>query len=478
MTEVYKIRFGNETLESEGVAATASGIDGVPLGSYENLTLAGLESLAKLAAKSALEMLDTMQTQRSAVLKEMSAAIRNESDKLAELLSRETSKPISLAKQELKIASGIFMTGATETVRNRNIIEPMFVPLGSLQRMNMIRRFPRGVILSTLPATSPISLAAHQIASSIAAGAPLILRPSSRAAVSTMAMAEIILEKLGGLPWVCVAPMTYGTFAEALKNENIAMLSYFGGRDVAQMLREKARGKHVALHTGGGATAIVSHDADVKYAVNCIVKGAFANAGRSGNTIELVLVHERIYPQFRERFASAVEVDAVMGEPLEENTLCGPLSSEEEALKLEEWLNAARKAGGRVVSGGERHGKFIKPAVIEDLPRKFIRENPRALGPICSMLPIADLNEALEIIESIGQDYIVALFSREQAEGLYLHSKLRAGTIIMNEYPLDIEDGVLYRSARVENSGSYGVRFAIEEMTEPRNLLFNNYWGG
>lgn len=455
-----------------------SSIDGAPLGSYENLSEAGLDSLLGQASKSFSEMRSVRETERAGVLKDLAAAVRNESDRLADLLCRETSKPISLAKQELKTAAGIFMTGASEAVRNRNIIEPLFVPLGSLQRMNMIRRFPRGPVLSTIPPSSPISLAAHQIAAALAAGAPLILRPSSRAALTTMALADALYEKLEGRAWFSVAPMTYEVFEKALADDRIAMLSFFGKSSNADALRAVACRKRAAVHVGGGATAIVSHDADVKYAISCIVKGAFANAGRSGNTIELVLVHERIYPQFRERFSSAVEVDAVMGDPLDEKTLCGPLFTEEDAVRLEEWLAAAIKAGGRVVMGGERTGRFIKPAVVEDLPLKFISENPRALGPICSMLPVSDLREAVNIIEAVGQDFISALFSREQAEGLFLLSNLRVGTVIMNEYPLDIEEGLMYRSSRAGGGGLYGVRFAVDEMTEPRDMLFNNYWGG
>ncbi len=478
LAEAIKIRFGSQTLEGGTTIETRSSIDGTALGAFENLSASGLQTLIESAEESAADMQNSTPADRSSLLKDLSSAVRSQIDSLAEILTLETAKPISLSKNELKTAAGLFMSGASEALRNRNIIEPMFVPLGSLQRMNMIRRFPRGIVLSTLPATFPLSLAAHQIAAAIAAGAPLILRPSSRAAFSTMRMAETLVDAIGDRNWLAIAPMDYQTFQSALTDDRISMLSFFGGKETALRLRNIASGKHVALHTGGGATAVVSHDADVKYAIECIVKGAFANAGRSGNTIELVLVHERIYPQFRERFATAVDMDAVMGDPLDDKTLCGPLTTENEAASLEKWLSAAQREGGRVVAGGERNGKFIKPAVIEDLPRKFIKENPRALGPICSMLPVSDLADAADIVESIGQDYMVALFSREQAEGLYLHSRLRAGTIIMNEYPLDIEDGVLYRSARIDSGGSYGLRFAVEEMTEPRNLLFNNYWGG
>jgi len=484
MSNSLKVKIGLEVLDGESPVEVISPVDGSILGDYSQLTSDELERVLDAAFKGFDEIRRTEPKERADIIGDVGRALNDALDELAELMMMETGKPISLAAAEARTAfsirnpDSVFNTGVSEATRNRNIVEPLFVPVGSLQRMNMVRRFPRGTVLSSIPHTNALTLAAHQFVTAIASGNTMILKPPTDAALTVMRFSEIAQDVLGERAWFITAPMSYELFKNALLDQRIQMLSFFGSLPIANKLRTLATCRHMAFYTGGGATAIVMNDCDVKYAAECICRGAFANAGQSGFAIEAVLVHETIYPQFRDRLANAVETLAQPGDPLDKDTLVAAMKKIEDAEKLEEWISSAKSAGARFVTGGKRNDRVFEPTIIEDVELEFLIANPRPMGPVCVMLPIGDIEDAVEIVDSLKKDFIVSLFSREQDDALLLLQNLNVGTIITNEYPLEMESGVLYRSANTCGGGLAGVRFAIEEMTEPRNLLFNNFWGG
>ncbi|MEP0813217.1 MAG: aldehyde dehydrogenase family protein [bacterium] len=477
MNHRFPLTIAGEEIPGEAEVEAFSILDGSKLGGYTRAGSAALPLFLDCAAAAFLRARALHPAERAKLLSAAAARLRVESDGLADLLCRETGKPIALALGEIKSATGLLQAGAKECVRQRNIIEPMFVPVGSLQRMNMIRRFPRGVVLSAVPFTNPVSLCAHQLAAAAAAGTVVVQRPPTGAALSVLRFADIVGDAMGEIRWFSVLPMDYDLFYAAIDDPRVAMLSYFGSKRMASKIAERAGNKHVSMNIFGDAAAIVMPDCDVKYAAGAIARGAFAGAGQSCFAIENVLVHDRIYPQFRQRMVDAVELDVKAGDPLDPGTLVGPMTYKNEAERLADWISRAKSAGARVVAGGDCEGALFQPTLIEDLPQDFIAANPRPMGPVAVMHSVDSLDAAVKFMHATGSDFIAALFSRDQEDGLYLLENLNAGTIIMNEYPLEIEEGVQYRSASAARSGLAGLRWAVEEMTAPRDMLFNNYWG-
>lgn len=406
---------------------------------------------------------------RAAVLDRICAGLRERREEIARVLAQEAGKPLGLARTEIDRAIFVFDQGSEEAKRIGGDVIPMDLMPHGEQRWAMTRRFPRSPIAAITPFNFPVLLAAHKLAPAIACGAAMILKPPPQDPLSTMLLAEVV--HAAGYPEgaISILPCSNEDAAPLLEDPRIRMVSFTGSARVGWMIRERAATKHVALELGGNAAAIVEPDADLEHAVARMVAGGYLYAGQSCISTQRVLVHERVYDQFVDRFVPAV-ARLKTGDPLSEAVDVGPMIDEASARRAEAWLNEA-KAQGATVAGGSRQGSVLTPAVVLDSSSTMKVNCEEIFAPVTTVRRYRDFDEALATANDSQYGLQAGLFTYDMRRILRAFERLEVGAVIVNDVPGFRVDHAPYGGVKQSGMGREGVRYAIEEMTEPRMLV-------
>ena len=261
---------------------------------------------------------------RSEVLQGISDGIAARRDELARTIALEAGKPIKTAGLEVDRASFTFRVAAEEARRIYGEIVPLDWLPGNDGRVAHVRRVPLGPIAGISPFNFPLNLVAHKVAPALAAGNPIVLRPASQTPVSSLKLAEIVLEAGWPSGGIAVVPCSTETAKPLVEDNRIKLLTFTGSPAVGWGLKARAGRKRVTLELGGNAAVIVNDDADVAYAAERVAWGGFTYAGQACISVQRVYVHERVYDTFVAELVPRVE-ELTVGDPLDESTDLGPL---------------------------------------------------------------------------------------------------------------------------------------------------------
>ncbi len=408
---------------------------------------------------------------RRRTLEDMAARLRERSTEFVELLCGEAGKPLRDARLEVERAVETFRLAAEEAVRaGGEILDLDDVPRGRGVR-GFVRRFPLGPAALITPFNFPLNLVAHKVAPALAAGVPFLLKPSERTPLSALALGSILAE--ANLPpgsW-SILPLPGERSAPLVDDERIAMLSFTGGQ-VGWALRARAGRKKVLLELGGNAACVVDADQEARLdaVVSRVVRGAFAQSGQSCISVQRVLVHERLYPVFRERFVAAARTLRA-GDPRREETDLGPLIDRAAAERVRSWVAEARAAGARLLTGGDGEGTLLAATVLEGVPRGARLWAEEVFGPVAVLEPFRTWREALDAVNDSAYGLQAGIFTDSLAHVLDAWEVLEVGGVIVGESPNFRLDAMPYGGVKRSGTGREGLRDAIREMTEPRLLV-------
>jgi glyceraldehyde-3-phosphate dehydrogenase (NADP+) len=241
---------------------------------------------------------------------------------------------------------------------------------------------------------------------------------------------------------------------------------------VGWALRSKAGTKKVTLELGGNAAAIVASDADLDYAVRRCVAGGFGYAGQTCISVQRIIIEATIYDEFVSRLVSAVAAIR-SGDPMNEATVVGPMIGEKEAARLEQWVRAAIDEGAELLVGGKRDGLMFEPTVVAHVFEKSLLSCEEAFGPIVTVAPFSSWQEALDLVNASPYGLQAGVFSPDIERAFQAFQCLDVGAVIVNDVPTFRDDSMPYGGIKASGSGREGVRYAIEEMTEPRILVLS-----
>jgi len=256
-------------------------------------------------------------------------------------------------------------------------------------------------------------------------------------------------------------------------DERLKLLSFTGSPAVGWELKAKAGKKKVILELGGNAACIVDADADLDDAVQRIVFGAFYQSGQSCISVQRIIIHEKIYDQFKEKLVAATQ-KIKMGDPKDESVFIGPMISEQEAKRLHEWIQEAIAAGGKLLCGGRREGVMLEATLLEDVPKHLPICAQEAFGPVAVVLKFRDFDAALEEVNDSVYGLQAGIFTRDLYKALRAWDKLEVGGVLIGEVPSWRVDHMPYGGVKESGLGREGIRFAIEEMTEIRLMVIRN----
>ena len=236
------------------------------------------------------------------------------------------------------------------------------------------------------------------------------------------------------------------------------------------MLKSKAGKKKVVLELGGNAAVIIDHDADLDDALERVTFGAFYQSGQSCIGVQRIIIHADIYDQFRDMLVTRAK-SLVSGNPHDRATFIGPMIDVKEAARLDGWIQEAVAAGATLLCGGQREGAMLEATLLENVGRDTKAYREEAFGPLAMLSKFTDFNAALDEVNDSKFGLQAGIFTRDIFKSLDAWDRLDVGGVVINDVPSYRVDNMPYGGVKDSGLGREGIRFAMEDMTEIRNLI-------
>ncbi|MCA1661438.1 MAG: aldehyde dehydrogenase family protein, partial [Novosphingobium sp.] len=409
--------------------------------------------------------------ERQEVLNHCVKRFQERFDELAYALCVEAGKPIADSEGEVTRLIDTFRIAAEEAVRNYGEVQPLDISARAKGYIGMWKRVPIGPCSFISPFNFPLNLAAHKIAPAIAIGCPFVMKPASLTPLGAIIMGEVLAE-CDTLPEgaFSILPASRDGADLFTTDERLKLLSFTGSPGVGWDLKSKAGKKKVVLELGGNAAVIVDQDADLDHALARIVFGGYYQSGQSCIHVQRVIIHEGIYDKFRDRLI--VKVKALKsGDPKKRDTFIGPMISAKEAIRLEGWVTAAVEGGAKLLAGGKRDGAMLEATLLEGVDRKADLYREEAFGPAVILSKFSEWKAALDEVNDSKFGLQAGIFTRDIHKVLEAWDHLDVGGVCVNEVSSYRVDNMPYGGVKDSGLGREGVRFAIEDMSEIRNLV-------
>ena len=411
---------------------------------------------------------------RREILENIAASLIEQKDRFAQLIMAEAGKPIRLARAEVDRAVLTFKTAAEEAARLGGESIPLDLTEGNENRWGLVQRFPVGPVLAITPFNFPLNLVAHKAAPAIAAGCPILIKPSPQTPFTALALGEVILKAGWPEEALAVLPLSNADTAWlAEKEDRIKLVSFTGSAKVGWEIKAHSGKKRVVLELGGNAALIVHSDhRDLDSAAERTAHAAFGYAGQSCISVQRVFVDKNIFQTFLWKLVECAG-KLVIGDPASEATEVGPLIRPAEAERVEAWIKDAVQSGARLIAGGERNGSTVTPAILTGTKPGMKIRDEEVFGPVVIVEPYADFEDALAEVNHSRFGLQAGLLTRDAGRILTAYRELEVGALIVGDTPAWRLDPMPYGGVKDSGLGREGIRSAIEEMTEQRMLVMS-----
>lgn len=408
--------------------------------------------------------------ERQNVLQHCVDRFKERFDELAYSLCVEAGKPIKDAEGETTRLIDTFRIAAEESVRNYGEVQPLDISARAKGYMGMWKRVPIGPCSFISPFNFPLNLAAHKIAPAIAVGCPFVMKPASKTPLGAIIMGEILAETDLPKGAFSILPASRDGADLFTVDERLKLLSFTGSPGVGWDLKAKAGKKKVVLELGGNAAVIVDHDADLDDALERVVFGAFYQSGQSCIGVQRIIIHESIYDKFKDMLVTKTK-SLISGDPKERETFIGPMISEGEASRLHGWIESAVAGGATLLCGGNRKGNMLEATLLENVDTQADAYREEAFGPLALLSKFSDFGAALDEVNDSKFGLQAGIFTRDLFKTLDAWDHLDVGGVVINDVPSYRVDNMPYGGVKDSGLGREGIRFAMEDMTEIRNLV-------
>ncbi len=410
--------------------------------------------------------------ERQRILRSIAHGIEKHREELARLVALEAGKPLKAARTEVDRGAFTFSIAAEEAVRISGEYLPLDWQASAVGRWGIVRRFPLGPIAAITPFNFPVNLVVHKLAPAIAAGCPIVLKPAPQTPLSSLKLAQII--EAAGWPSgaLQVLPLSNADAEKIVTDDRLKLLSFTGSTAVGWALKQKSGKKKVILELGGNAGVIICADANLDYAAERCVLGGFTYAGQTCISVQRILVEESAFEKFSHEFIHRVQKLKV-GDVLDEHTDVGPLINEEAARRVTDWIDEAVRHGARILCGGKRHGAAVEPTVLTNTKPEMRVNCQEIFGPVVTLEKFRDFGEALSTMNRSDFGLQAGLFTKDFTRITRAFETLEVGGLMVGEVPSWRIDHMPYGGVKDSGLGREGVRYTIEEMTEPRLLAIH-----
>ena len=409
--------------------------------------------------------------EKKAVLEHCVTRFGERFDELAMALCIEAGKPINDAEGEVTRLIDTFQIAAEESTRMHGELQALDISPRAKGYQGMWKRVPIGPCSFISPFNFPLNLAAHKIAPALAVGCPFVMKPASRTPLGAIIMGEILAET--DLPEGAFSILACSRDGADLftVDDRLKLLSFTGSPGVGWDLKARCGKKKVVLELGGNAAVVVDADTqNLDDAVDRIIFGAFYQSGQSCIGVQRIMIHEDIYDVMKEKLI-AKTIRLVKGDPKIRETFIGPMISEKEASRLHGWIEAAAAAGGKILCGGTREGAMLDATLMESVPLDQDLCVEEAFGPAAVLQKFSTWNDAISMVNDSKFGLQAGIFTRDFYKVQQAWDEMEVGGVVVGDVPSYRVDNMPYGGVKDSGLGREGVVFAMEDMTEIRNLV-------
>lgn len=405
------------------------------------------------------------------LLRKVAALVDDHHEEFSRLIATEGVKTITEARREVTRAVGTLEVSAEECLRLYGST------VNYDNRVNNIRGYyvyePIGIVVAITPFNDPLNLVAHKVGPALAAGNSVILRPHPQTPLTALKLAGLFYE--AGLPGHQLQVLTGNDVASAealISDRRVGMVSFTGGTAVGERIASLVGRKRLSLELGSNCPVIVCSDADLEFASEACASGAFWAAGQNCLHVQRMLIESSVYPEFRERIVTSTK-RYFCGPKIDDATTLGCIVNEAAADRIAQSVASAREQGARILTGGEARATAFEATLMENVPRSHPLMKEEIFGPVSILCPVEGLDDAIDIANETEFGLQAGIFTGNIDTAHRAADRLEFGTVVINESTDFRDDSMPFGGRKRSGLGREGVRFAIQEMSEIKNICVN-----
>jgi acyl-CoA reductase-like NAD-dependent aldehyde dehydrogenase len=410
--------------------------------------------------------------ERFRILAEVAGAVQQRQDEVARLMIAETGFTWKDVRNDIARAVQTLQLSAEEAKRIGGEVLPIQAAPGFEQALAFAIRVPLGVVAAITPFNSPLNTVVHKIAPALAAGNTVVLKPATVTPLCAYWLAERFLD--AGLPagFLNVLTGPGGSLGRWLADdERVRFVTFTGSTGVGKEIQARIGLRRSCMELGNISATIVCADADLDRAIPLIVAGSFRKAGQVCTSVQRLYADRRICDDLVDRLREAT-ARLKVGNPWDEATDVGPMISEAEAAKAEAWVREAEAQGAHVLAGGRRTGALLEPTLLVDVPPEARVLCDEIFAPVVSVVPFDRFEQALDLVNAAPYGLQAGIFTRDLRQALEAVRRLDVGGVIVNGTSSTRADLMPYGGTKRSGFGREGPRYAVEELTELRTVVF------
>lgn len=439
-------------------------IDTVPLGSIQDI------KKAILAAYDAKKVMESLSSRRiSQLLYDIHQELSGKLDEFARLMTLETGKPIRDSKVEMIRSLDTVLLSAEESKRIYGETVPIDAGLACEDTIGFTIRIPVGVVSAITPFNYPVNLALHKIAPAIAAKNTVVFKPSSKAPLTPLKLAELIDRHLPDGAVNCLTGRGKLIGDEMVKSNLVDKVTFTGSVATGLSIARKTSLKKLTLELGGNDPLIVLEDADIDDAVNAAVKGSYSIAGQVCIAVKRIILENNVADEFIEKLVNSTR-KLHMGDPLDDKTDIGPLIDVDAALNVEKLVNDALSNGAELLCGGKREDAFYTPTVLDRVTPQMSIVADETFGPVAPIIRVDGVDEAFSVANDTKYGLQAGVFTGSIENAKKAMKTIEAGTVLMNRSTFRT-DNMPFGGFKMSGLGKEGVKYAVEDMTRMKLII-------
>lgn len=410
---------------------------------------------------------------RSEMLKRLHNKLEEQSEKFIQLVIDEGGKPRSYAEAEISRCLTTLQYGSEEARRVSGEVVPIDFNNGE-GKTAFTKRFPIGVVACITPFNFPLNLVMHKVAPALATGCTVVIKPAPQAPISCLAFAELLQDVGYPAGVINVLCCDIPVAEKLVKDNRVAKLSFTGSDKVGWYLKSICGKKKVTLELGGNAAVLVDEDAKVDEIVDLIAIGTYLYAGQICISTQRIFVHEKIYHDFESKFVKAIQKLKV-GDPNDKDVRVGPVIDAGHLDRISSWVQEAKEAGAKVLYGGNIASKehnLFQPTLLTNTSTSMKVCSEEVFGPVAILEKVKSFDDGIAAVNDSKYGLQVGVFTNRVDHFKKSFEELEVGGVMMNNIPGFRIDNMPYGGVKDSGLGREGLRYSMDEMTEPRLMVY------
>ena len=447
---------------------SGSVIDTIPRASQQDI-----ETALKTAERGAEIMAKMTGYERYEIIHKVSEIMTERMEELAQTITSEEGKILAEATMEASRAAEIIALSAEEAKRLSGEVVPLEGGPGVKGKFGFTIRVPCGIVVGISPFNFPLHLVCHKIGPALASGNAIILKPATDTPLSALKLVELFLE--AGTPPEAIQCITGAgsEIGDALCSDNrVRKITFTGSREVGEHICHTAGLKRVTMELGSNSPLIIMPDADLEKVAKAAAASGYSNAGQVCISTQRILAHQKIYGDFLDAFKEQVE-DISTGNPIEASTKMGPMIRENDAIRVNQWVEEAVNEGAELITGGGRDGQVHAPTLLSNVKPEMKISSDEVFGPVVGVTSVDNIDDAIALANDTDYGLSAAIFTQNIDWAMKFAREVDSGNLMVNWGTQWRADLMPYGGLKSSGMGKEGPKYAVEEMTELKMVILH-----